>query len=193
MSPSDARYTTTAIVIHWLIAFAVVGQFAWGWLMQEIPKQPAGPRADAFNLHKSIGLTLLALMIVRLLWRLAHRPPDLPTMPAWQRRAAHANHALLYALLLAMPLSGYLGSVFSGYPVRFFGFVLPAWGAKSDAIKSAMSVAHAALAWLLAAAVALHVAAAVRHAWRDRDGVLGRMAPRRRTRSTDRGGADLAR
>ena len=70
-----ARYTKTAVVLHWTIAVIVVGQFAWGWLMQEIPKSPPGLRADAFNFHKSIGLCLLALMLFRLGWRIAHSPP----------------------------------------------------------------------------------------------------------------------
>ena len=70
MSPSD-RYSRTAIALHWLIALAVIGQFAWGWWMQDIPKQPPGPRVDAFNLHKSIGLTILALMCVRVALALA--------------------------------------------------------------------------------------------------------------------------
>jgi cytochrome b561 len=193
MSPSDERYTTTSIALHWLIAVAVVIQFAWGWVMQEIPKQPPGLRADAFNLHKSIGLALLALTLVRLAWRIAHRPPDLPAIPAWQRRAAHANHALLYGLLIVLPLSGYLGSVFSGYPVRFFGIVLPAWGAKSEAVKNVMSAAHAVLAWLVAAAVLLHVAAVVEHTLRRRDALLRRMLPHRRTPTGDRGARGRAR
>ena len=83
MSPSEpgARYTRTAVVLHWLVAGLVIVQFAWGWWMQEIPKEPVGPRVDAFNMHKSVGLTILALMMVRILWRIAHRPPPLPDAP----------------------------------------------------------------------------------------------------------------
>ena len=179
MSVSEPRYTTVAIVLHWLVAALVVLAFAWGWSMQAIPKDPPGLRAGAFNLHKSIGLTLFVLMTLRLAWRLLHPPPPLPAMPAWQRRVARGNHLVLYALLLLMPLAGYLGSVFSGYPVRYFGLMLPAWGWKSEAIKSAMSVAHLTLSWLLAAAVVLHVGAAVKHALVDRDHVMARMKPRR--------------
>jgi len=129
MSRSDprARYTTTAIVLHWGIALLVVVQFTWGWWMQEIPKQPVGPRVDAFNLHKSMGLALLALMLIRLAWRLGHRPPALPAMPAWQAGLAQTTHVLLYVVLSLQPLSGYLGSEWSGYPVKFFGATLPAW------------------------------------------------------------------
>ena len=77
--------------------------------MQDIPKQPPGPRVDAFNLHKSVGLTILALMVLRLLWRWRHPAPALPPMPAWQARLAHANHWVLYVALFVEPLAGYLG------------------------------------------------------------------------------------
>src|SRR5438309_1046282 len=82
--------------------------------MQQIPKQPPGQRVEVFNLHKSIGLTILALMIVRLGWRLAHRPPEYPPMARWQARLARWTHAGLYVVLIALPLAGYLGSSFSG-------------------------------------------------------------------------------
>jgi len=175
MSDSERRYTNVAVALHWLIAIAVIAQYFWGWWMQGIPKQPPGVRADAFNLHKSIGLTIFALMALRVLWRMTHVPPALPPMPRWQAILAHANHGLLYAVLVLLPLTGYLGSVWSGYPVKYFGITLPAWGAKSEALKDAMSAAHFGLTWLLAAAIALHVAAAAKHALIDRDGLLRRM------------------
>jgi cytochrome b561 len=177
MPASDVRYTRTAIVLHWTIAVAAAAQVALGWAMQSIPKQPPGLRADAFNLHKSIGLTILLLMALRIAWRIAHAPPPLPSMPAWQRAAAKANHGLLYLVLLALPSTGYLGSAWSGYPVRYFGLALPGWSAKNDILKAAMSDAHLALSLVLAAAVLLHVAAAMHHAWVARDGTLRRMWP----------------
>jgi len=167
--------TRTAIALHWLVAVAVVGQFAWGWWMLDIPKQPVGPRVDAFNLHKSIGLTILALMVARAIWRLTHPAPGLPQLPAWQARVAHANHALLYVALFVLPVAGYLGSVWSGYPVKFFGMTLPAWGTKSVALKDACSTLHYAAGWVLAGAVALHVAGALSHLSRRHGGVLSRM------------------
>ncbi len=173
--PTSERYTPFAVLLHWLVAAIVIGQFALGWLMQEIAKQPPGPRAAVFNLHKSIGLVVLALMLARVAWRLGRAPPALPPMPRWQALAARANHALLYALLVAMPVAGYLGSAFSGYPVRFFGIVLPSWAARDDAMKDAMSDIHLAAAWLLAAAVAVHLAAVAKHVLVDRDPILRRM------------------
>jgi cytochrome b561 len=176
---SMSRYTATAVILHWLIAALVVGQFAWGWLMQEIPKSPPGMRADAFNFHKSIGLCLLALMLFRIGWRIAHPPPPLPAMPAWQARLAQATHVALYAALIVMPVAGYLGSVWSGYPVKWFGIVLPDWGTKSPALKDAMSAVHYVTSWMLLSLVALHVAGALRHAFRG-EGVMSRMTLARR-------------
>lgn len=190
-----SRYTKTAVVVHWLMAVVVVGQFAFGWLMQEIPKAPQGMRADAFNFHKSVGLCLLALVLFRLGWRLAHPPPPLPRMPRWQARAARATHVALYAALIVMPLAGYLGSAWSGYPVKWFGVTLPSWGANAPALKSLMSNVHLATSFVLLSLVVLHVAAAVRHALRG-DRVFARMtlpsqhrtpapAARRLSRATD--------
>jgi cytochrome b561 len=177
MSP-PRRYDPIAAMLHWFLAAAVTGQFALGWLMQAIAKSPPGPRAAAFNLHKSIGLAILLLMLLRIAWRANHAPPALPAMPAWQARAAWANHALLYALLVALPVVGYLGSAFSGYPVRFFGMALPAWTRHDEGLKSLMSALHLGAASLLAAAVALHLGAVARHALVLRDGILARMGLR---------------
>lgn len=175
MMPKSQRYTTVAVVLHWIVALVVIGQFALGWLMQEIPKSPPGQRAAVFNVHKSIGITILALMLVRLAWRYTHPPPALPPMPRWQAWTALANHRFLYALLIVMALAGYLGSSFSGYPVRFFGIALPSWAAKNDALKELMSNVHLVCAWLLATAVALHLAAVAKHALVDHDAILARM------------------
>ena len=178
--PVSDRYTRTAIALHWLIAIAVVVQFAWGWWMQGIPKQPVGPRVDAFNLHKSIGMSIFALMALRILWRIGHPPPPMRAMPRWQSQIARWNHWLLYAVLVVQPLSGYLGSEFSGYPVKYFGVTLPAWGGKDVALKDLMSNVHLAASWVIGAAVALHIAAALKHAFVDRDRLLARMGIGRR-------------
>ncbi|HVO89793.1 MAG TPA: cytochrome b [Casimicrobiaceae bacterium] len=178
MSRSD-RYTTPAVLLHWLIAALVLAQVLWGWWMQEIPKQPVGPRVDAYNLHKSVGLVIFALMVMRLAWRLTHRPPAFPAMPHWQERLAHATHALIYVALFVMPIAGYLGSVFSGYPVKWFGITLPSWAPRVDALKDAMSVLHLVTSIVLVAALVLHLAGATKHMLA-RDGLVGRMSLRRR-------------
>jgi cytochrome b561 len=177
MSGSDqpTRYTTTAIVLHWLIAAAVIAQIIFGWWMQEIAKEPLGPRASAFNSHKSLGLTLLVLMVIRLAWRATHRAPALPAMAPWQATAARINHGLLYVCLVVQPLSGYLGSAVSGYPVRYFGMTLPNWAPKIVPLKDLLSVVHLFCSWILVAAIALHIAAAAKHQFVDRDHLLQRM------------------
>jgi cytochrome b561 len=174
MQPVKSRYTTTAVLLHWLIAALLLAEFAHGWWMQEIPKIPAGVRANAFNLHKSVGLLLLALALIRLGWRIAHRPPPLPSLPRWQAWAAKGNHALLYAMMFAMPLSGYLGSVFSGYPILWFGWTLPSWGRADPAIKDLMSVVHLASSWVLLVSFSLHVAGTIKHSLAG-DRVMARM------------------
>jgi cytochrome b561 len=169
------RYTTVAIVLHWLIALLVVVQFGLGWGMQEIAKKPPGPRAEAFNLHKSLGLTIFALMALRLAWRARHPAPALPPMPRWQARLAKCTHALLYVALVTMPLAGYGGSEFSGYPVKFFGLTLPGWGIARPDLKELMSAVHFWMSWVLAAAVVTHLAGVAKHIFIDRDNLLGRM------------------
>lgn len=164
MSDQPCRYDRIAIALHWVIALGVLFQIGLGWWMIDIPKQPVGVRVYWFNLHKSVGLTLAGLIAIRLFWRLAHHPPPLPAvMPRWQQFAALANHRLLYLCLLVMPLSGYLGSNYSGYPIRYFGLTLPAWSAKNDELKDLLSLLHWSAAWLFIALIALHVTAALRH------------------------------
>jgi cytochrome b561 len=175
MEPAS-RYTRVAVVLHWIVAAIVLAQFPLGWWMQEIPKQPPGPRAEMFNLHKSIGLAILALMIARLAWRMGHVPPALPPMPRWQAITARSTHWLLYALLIAMPLAGYLGSAYSGYPVKFFGMTLPSWAAKNVQLKEWMGTAHYALSWALLAAFGLHILGVAKHMILERDGLLRRMS-----------------
>ena len=175
VSDGRPRYTRTAITLHWLIAVIVVAVFAWGWWMQEIPKQPPGGRADAFNLHKSIGLMILLLMLVRVGWRLLHPPPPLPPMPAWNARLAHSNHAVMYVALFLLTVGGYLGSAWSGFPVKFFGSELPSWTGHRPVLKDLASHVHLWASWVLLASVALHVAGTAKHALVDRNGVFARM------------------
>ena len=166
-SETGTRYTRVAIALHWLIALLVVIQVAWGFWMLGIPKQPPGFRADAFNLHKSIGMTIFALMAIRLAWRAGHRPPALPPMATWQAR--------LYAALLLQPLVGYLGSEVSGYPVKYFGITLPSWAGKHQELKDFLSSVHFVIAWTIVLLVVLHLAGAIKHAVVDRDRLLARM------------------
>jgi YVTN family beta-propeller protein len=174
----SARYTRTAIALHWILAALVLGQLALGWSMIEIPENPPGEQAPWFNLHKSIGLTIGLLVFLRLGWRIAHPPPRLPdSLPRWQVLAAKANHALLYACLLVMPVSGYLGSSFTKYPIKFFGTTLAHWGWDAPPLKELCSQVHYVTVWIFMALIAIHIAAALRHLLVERDGVFLRMWP----------------
>jgi cytochrome b561 len=172
-----ANYDRTSIALHWIIGLALLGQFALGWWMVGVPKEPPGVRAGWFNLHKSIGITLGALVVVRLLWRLNHPAPLLPgVLPRLQQLAAKATHWGLYACMVVMPVTGYLGSSFTKYPIKYFGNSLPHWGWDWPAAKSWMSAIHFATAWIFGTLIALHVAGALWHLLR-RDGVFMRMLP----------------
>jgi cytochrome b561 len=174
------RYTTTAIVFHWLIAVLLVGAFTLGLVMTDIPGfTPAKLRYYAW--HKWAGVTILLLALLRLLWRLKNRPPALAaSMPAWQRGAAHGLHHLLYVLMFAVPLSGYFYTLAAGIPVVYFGlFKLPVFIAKDPALATVLKGLHYWLVMSMAALVGLHVLAALKHAVVDRDGTLRRMLPGR--------------
>jgi cytochrome b561 len=172
---SCPRYDAVAVWLHWIVSIAILIQLALGWWMLDLPKSPAGVRAGWFNVHKSIGLTIAAVVVVRLAWRVRnrrHRETD--PLPAWQRGAANAVHGALYACMLVLPLSGYLGSSFSGYPVKLWGMTLPAWASAWPAAKDFMSAVHETAVWTLMVLSALHIAAALAHLVR-RDGVFARM------------------
>jgi cytochrome b561 len=167
-------YGRTAVLLHWLLALCLLGQLALGWWMLDIPKEPPGMRASWFNLHKSIGLMLTFLVIFGLAWRTRHPVAQAAALPPWQRRAARRTHAALHVCMLVIPLSGYLGSSFSGYPVRFFGWVLPTWTSSWAAGKQAMSSLHYAAVCLFMALLLLHIGAALWHVLR-RDDIAERM------------------
>jgi cytochrome b561 len=172
------RYTRPAIVLHWLIAIGVLAQFALGWWMIDLPKSPLGVRAWWFNFHKSIGLTLGLFILARVAWRSAHSAPALPSeLPRWQRLAALTNHAGLYLCMVLMPVSGYLGSSFTKYPIKHWGMTLPQWGWDSLALKDLCSAIHYVTVWVFMTLVCLHVLAALRHLLLLRDGIFWRMWP----------------
>lgn len=171
-------YTSAAIGLHWIIAALIVGGFALGWVMTRIP----GITPDKlrfYSWHKWIGVTVLTLAVMRIVWRLTHRAPPLPdSMGVWQRCAAHGVHAALYVLMIAIPVSGYLYSAAANVPVVYLGLVpLPPLIAPDPALKAWLKSIHVALDYGLLALVAGHIAAAVKHQWIDRDGLLQRMLP----------------
>jgi cytochrome b561 len=167
-------YPRGVIALHWLLALALVAELVLGWWMQELPKAPPGLRAGWFNLHKSIGLTVALALPLRIWWGLTRAKLPRGALPAWQWHASQAAHWMLYACMVVMPLSGYLGSTFTRYPVRYFGITLPDWNRDWPAAKALMSSIHWASAWLFVLLLAVHVAAALWH-WSRGDGVCARM------------------
>lgn len=167
---------------HWLIALLIVAQGAIGLTMVQMGLTPAKVRV--FALHKSIGMTILALVLLRIAWRLTEkRPADPPAMPGWQRRAAHALHLALYVLILAIPLSGWWFNSTANAPLVWFDwFKLPSLTGGFDPVwKPRALLLHQTLFWILAGLLVVHVGAALWHHFRERDEVLRRMiaGPRR--------------
>ncbi len=169
-----ATYTRTAIALHWLMALLLTAGFTLGATMGDLAMSPRKLRLFAY--HKWIGITVLGMVLIRLLWRLLHRPPaDLP-MAAWQRVSAHATHWLLYVLMIVTPLVGWMYSSASGYPVVYLKlWQLPDLVHKDQALAKTLESVHAVLAWTLLWIVVLHVLAALKHRFIDRDATLGRM------------------
>lgn len=180
MTEDAARYGGVAIALHWTGAALVICGFALGLWMTALDFSPAKLRYYAW--HRWIGVTAFVVAAARLAWRAAVPPPPLPDRVApWQRRAASAGHRLLYALLFAVPVSGWLYSSAAGVAVVYLGVLpLPTPIAKDRDVAQALLLAHRTLNYTLAAAVTAHVAAALWHGLVERDGVLERMLPRRR-------------
>ena len=173
-----AHYTRVAIALHWQIGLAVLGQIAFGFLLDDLAPRGTPARAATINLHKSIGIVLFVLIAARLLWRLRHAPPAWPaSMPAWQHGAARWGHRALYAGMVLAPLAGYTASNFSKHGVRFFGIHLAPWGPDLPRVYDALHGLHVATTWLLTALIVGHVAVSLKHALIDRDGVFSRMWP----------------
>lgn len=183
LSPGAYRYTRTAMLLHWLSALAIVVSFVVG--LQMVDMKMSVFRLKLYNWHKWAGVTLLALSVARLLWRWTHRPPALPTaieqaMPAWQRLAHHATHHGLYVLFFAVPLLGWAYSSAAGFPIVWLGQIaLPDFVGKDPALADLIKPLHELAAWALVGLAALHIGAALKHHWIDRDGLLTRMLPGR--------------
>ncbi|MEP7057346.1 MAG: cytochrome b [Caldimonas sp.] len=176
----ERSYGPVAIALHWLIGFALLGQISFGFLLDEIAPRGTPARAGVINLHKSIGIVLGLLIVVRLAWRVLHRPLAWPgTMPAWQRRAAMIGHRALYACMVLMPLAGYTASNFSKHGIKFFGTTLRPWGPDLPQVYAIFNGLHIATAFVFCILIAGHVIVALKHALIDHDGVFARMLPGR--------------
>jgi cytochrome b561 len=173
---NKTSYTNLAIILHWLLACLLVFQLCVGVFMVDIPKGPDSPRAVWFNLHKSMGILIALLIVLRLIWRLKNPPPSLPkSILGWKRLVSNANHFLLYACMIVMPVSGIIGSVFSKYPIKFFGTLIPRLAEHDQIIKSLASDLHQYFSFAFIFFISVHVLAAMKHLLIDCDGVFERI------------------
>lgn len=177
---TPARYGHVAQVFHWLIVLGFMVQFALAYYMEDLPNSPF--KIEMYNLHKSIGVTLLVLALLRLGWRWINPVPPLPPgRPRWEEIASRASHIGLYGLILLQPLTGLGQALYSSFPSFIWGLKLPKPGA-NDVISDVFGATHFYLQWVIIAFVAIHAAAALRHHFILKDDVLTRMLPIRRAR-----------
>ncbi len=185
MSAQSERYSTVAIVLHWVISFAMLGMIFGGWYMTDLPDGAPG-QYFLYQMHKSIGITVLLLTIARILWRLMNPPPALPDdMNGLEKSASHLVHLGFYGLMIALPLTGWLYSSVSvklDVPTVLYGVI--SWpdvpfvdGLKTESASGTVNFIHSRLAWLTLALLALHVIGAIKHELSAEQGVLKRMAP----------------
>ncbi|MBS0379347.1 MAG: cytochrome b [Proteobacteria bacterium] len=171
------RWGAIAQLFHWLIVLGIVAQFTLATLFDDLP---AGPKKlTLLARHKSIGITILVLVALRLTWRGMNATPELPgTLKPYERTLAKVTHVLLYVLLFLVPLSGWLMSSARGFPVSWFGmFQLPDLVPKNKALYDALVTTHGILAWALGLVATLHLLAALKHHFVLKDDVLRRMLP----------------
>ncbi len=173
------HYTPVAKALHWLIALLLFGLLALGFYMQDLPLSPQ--KLQLYAWHKWAGVTVFLLVLVRLAWRVTHRPPPLPEhMPRVMQLAAHAGHVLLYALMIAIPLSGWLMSSAKGFQTVWFGVLpIPDLLDKNRELGDLLQTVHLSLNLFFVVVLIGHIGAALKHHFIDRDDVLTRMLPTR--------------
>jgi cytochrome b561 len=170
-------YTRTAIGLHWLIALLIAASFSLGVYMQDLPLSP--DKLRFYSWHKWAGVTIFLLVLLRILWRLMHRPPGPPaSIPVWQQRSANLVHFLLYVLMVAVPVSGWLMSSAKGVQTVWFGVLpLPDLLEKDKGLGELLATVHKTLNFSMAGLVLIHAGAALKHHLADHDEVLARMLP----------------
>ena len=197
---STQRYTKTAIILHWLIGALIVFMFLLGWYMTELPKdadkvmsfdlfdlgiaqwnvaQEMSPRTFYFNLHKSLGVTILALVLFRIYWRLSHRPPALlSSLKAWERKLAAGGHHSLYLLMVLIPVAGIIMSLYSKYGLQWFGIKLLE-GLDNKDLRETFAEVHELLGTAMLVVLAVHVLGALKHRLIDKDDTMKRLSLRK--------------
>lgn len=180
---SATRYTRPAVALHWLVALLIFAGFTLGLYMVDLPLSPHKLRL--YSYHKWLGVTVWMLVVIRLAWRLAHTPPPLPAgIAAWQRRASAIVHGLLYVLMVAIPISGWVMSSAKGFQTVWFGVLpLPDLVGKDRALGETLTSVHKALNFTLLGLVVIHVGAALQHHFIERLPFLQRMGWGRKERT----------
>ncbi len=193
------KYSKSAIILHWLTALLIFALFGLGWYMAELPQkapkstsfdlfdlgvytmqfsEAISPRTFYFNLHKSLGLTLLLVLVARMIVRIREGHPPFPlNMQAWETRVAELTHKLLYVLMVAVPLLGAMTALYSKYGIKWFGVPVLA-GLDNAGLREIYQEAHEVVGWVLLAAIVLHIVAALKHKLVDKDEVMSRMTLR---------------
>lgn len=167
-------YAPLAKMLHWALAILITGMTGLGWFMMSIEDDPGSEWY--FNLHKSIGAVIVALVLLRVLWRLTHTPTPLPTsIASWQVMASKVGHGLLYIAMLAMPFFGIVGTLFSDDETLLFGVALPRLVTANHDLAETFFEAHSITAWVFVALIAVHALAGLKHLVKDKDGVFQRM------------------
>lgn len=171
------RYGVVAQGFHWIVALCVIGLLIVGLLMTDM--KPGPDMFKVYALHKSIGITVLGLAVLRLLWKISNpHPHSLPTHQKWEKFLAALVHVFLYFAIIGMPLSGWIMSSAKGFPVSVFGwFTLPDLVGQSEQISKLANQFHELTAYALIAAIGLHFAGAMKHHVIDKDSTLRRMIP----------------
>jgi len=176
LTNTSTRYGLVPQLLHWLVLILLIAQFLLAEAAEDAPEGAAQLATLAW--HKSVGITILLLAFTRVAWRLFDRPPPLPPQPRWLEGAAALTHWGLYALLFALPLTGWMMSSSEGHPVSWFGFIqLPDLVMPSESLEEALHEVHETLATTLLVLAGIHVLAALKHQFVDRDGLMSRMLP----------------
>lgn len=172
----STRYTPPAIVLHWLLAILILATLGIGLTFEDMPLSPS--KIQLLNWHKWAGISVLWLTGLRLAWRLTHQPPTpLPSLKSWEQKLSSAVHHILYLLMFAIPLTGWIMSSAKGYPVVYFGIIpLPDLiGKQTKDVVEILEELHGLLADGILVLIILHVAGAVKHQWVDKNPILYRM------------------
>ena len=197
MSDTIQKYSKPAIILHWVTGLMILGMFGLGWYMADLPKEmpktatmdlfdlgvytmqfaeAITPRTFYFNLHKSLGVTVFLLLLLRIYIRVKQSPPPFPSsMKEWEKKLADIVHKALYVLTMAVPLSGITMAIYSKYGIKWFGLSLVS-GLDNPELRDIFKETHEVIGAILITLIVLHIVAAIKHKVIDKDNVMQRMS-----------------